>query len=59
MPAEELSKEERKKAREKIAAYHQKKLGELMEAAYQKIVEFKSGKITAFEADYAIHIYHG
>ena len=51
-------KEERDKARKKISDYHQKKLGELMEAVYQKFLAFKRGEISAFEADYAIHIYH-
>jgi hypothetical protein len=58
MSTPELSKEEREKAREKIESYHQKKLGELMDHAYQKITEHKNGKISAFEADYAIHVYH-
>lgn len=52
-----LSKSERDKARKKISDYHQKKLGELLEIVYQKFLEFKLGKISAFEVDYAIHIY--
>lgn len=58
MPHQELSKEDRKRARKKIEIYHQKKLGELIEIIYKKIIEFRNGNISAFEADYAIHVYH-
>ncbi len=53
-----LSKIERDKARKTIEKYHQKKLGELIEGVYQKIQQFKNGKISAFDADYAVQIYH-
>lgn len=57
-PERPLNKTERKEAREKIEEYHKKKLGELMEYVFEKVEEYKKGKIDAFDLDYVIHIFH-
>jgi hypothetical protein len=53
-----LSKKEREEARKKITAYHQKKLDEMIEEVYKSILDHKDGKISAFDVDHAIHVYH-
>lgn len=54
----ELSKQERKLAREKIEDYHKKRLAEFFEYVLEKGNEYKQGKIDIFEMDYIVHIFH-
>ncbi|TSD93771.1 hypothetical protein FOS14_22170 [Skermania sp. ID1734] len=52
------SKAERRAARDLVAAYHQRCLGELLEHVAAAIDRYRVGELDAFEVDQEIHHYH-
>jgi hypothetical protein len=52
------SKAEQRAAREKVAAYHEARLGELVEHVERAVAAFRAGELNAFEVDAVIHRYH-
>ncbi|WP_063000588.1 hypothetical protein [Nocardia jinanensis] len=52
------SKAERKAARDRVAAYHEAHLGELVEHVGRALDGFRAGQADAFEVDALIHQYH-
>ncbi|WP_062999397.1 hypothetical protein [Nocardia mikamii] len=53
-----VSKAERQAARDRVAAYHELCLGELVEHVGQALDRFRAGRMDAFEVDAVIHQYH-
>ncbi|MFX0578770.1 hypothetical protein [Nocardia nepalensis] len=52
------TKAERRAAREQVAAYHEERLGELIEHVGQALDRFRMGELDAFEVDALVHQYH-
>ncbi len=52
------TKAERRVARERVAAYHQARLSELIDRVRESSARFDAGEFDAFEVDEAIHQYH-
>jgi hypothetical protein len=50
---------ERRAARERVAAYHEARLGELVESIAATIDRYRAGEIDAYTVDETIHHYHG
>ena len=54
----EMSKAERKAARERLNAYYLRKQQELLAPVIEAIDRYRRGEIDAWEMDYIIHVYH-
>ena len=52
------TKAERRAAGERVAAYHQARLGELIEYVAAAIDRYRAGEIDAYTVDETIHQYH-
>jgi len=52
------TKSERRAAREKVAAYHEARLAELVERVGEAVDRHRAGDLDAFEVDEVIHQYH-
>ena len=52
------TKAERRAARERVSAYHQSQLAELLSHAGAEIDRYRAGGIDAYAADETIHRYH-
>ncbi|WP_028476842.1 hypothetical protein [Nocardia sp. CNY236] len=52
------SKAQRRAARERVTAYHEARLGELIAHVEQAVAQFRAGELDAFEVDTVIHQYH-
>ena len=52
------TKAERRAARERVAAYHEARLGELIEYIADAIDRYRAGDIDAYAVDETIHHYH-
>jgi len=52
------TKAERRAARETVAAYHEARLGELVEHVAEAVDRRRAGELDAFEVDAVIHQYH-
>lgn len=52
------SKAERQAARDRVTAYHEARLGELLEHVGRALDRFRAGQLDAFEVDAVIHQYH-
>ena len=52
------TKNERRAAREKVAAYHEVQLGELICRVAEAVDRHRAGELDAFEVDEVIHHYH-
>ena len=52
------TKAERRAASERVAAYHEARLGELIEYITAAIDRYRAGEIDAYAADETIHHYH-
>lgn len=52
------TKAERRAARDRVVAYHESQLGELVEHVGRVVDRFRAGERDAFEVDAAIHQYH-
>lgn len=53
-----MSKQQRRAAREAVAAYHQLELSTLIEHVEHAVGRYRAGEIDAFEVDAVIHRYH-
>ncbi|MET8798596.1 hypothetical protein ABZV91_19485 [Nocardia sp. NPDC004568] len=53
-----VSKADRQAARDRVAAYHEEQLGELVEHVGRALDRFRAGELDAFEVDAVIHQYH-
>ena len=51
-------KAERRAARERVAAYHEARLGELIEYIAAAVDGYRTGEIDAYAVDETIHHYH-
>lgn len=51
------TKSERRAAREAVAAYHEARLGELVERVGEAVDRFRAGELDAFDADEVIFQY--
>jgi U5 snRNP spliceosome subunit len=52
------TKAERRAAREHVTAYHEARLGELIEYITAAVDRYRAGEIDAYDVDEAIHHYH-
>ncbi|WP_433489961.1 hypothetical protein [Nocardia grenadensis] len=52
------SKAERQAARDRVAVYHEERLGELVEHVGRALDRFRASQLDAFEVDAVIHQYH-
>ncbi|WP_063041768.1 hypothetical protein [Nocardia pseudovaccinii] len=52
------SKADRRVARERVAAYHKARLGELIEQVGRAVDRLRAGELDVFEVDEVIHRYH-
>ncbi|NHU49380.1 hypothetical protein G9373_43430, partial [Rhodococcus sp. A14] len=52
------SKGQRRSDRALVAAYHEARLGELIECAAAEVDRFRAGDVDAFTVDEALHHYH-
>jgi hypothetical protein len=52
------TKAERRAARERVAAYHEARLGELVEYVTAAIDRYRAGEIDVYTVDETIHHYH-
>jgi hypothetical protein len=52
------TKAERRAARERVSAYHQSQLAELLSHVGAEIDRYRAGEIDAYAADETIHRYH-
>lgn len=52
------SKAERRAARERVSAYHEARLGELLTHVEAALDRWRTGEIDAVDADETIHHYH-
>ncbi|QIS23697.1 hypothetical protein [Nocardia terpenica] len=52
------TKAARRVARERVAAYHEARLGELIEHVGRAVDRLRAGELDAFEVDAVIHRYH-
>jgi hypothetical protein len=52
------TKAERRAAREHVSAYHEARLGELIEYVTAAVDRYRAGEIDAYDVDEAIHHYH-
>jgi hypothetical protein len=52
------TKADRRAARERVAAYHEAQLGELIEQVTAAIDGYRAGEIDAYTVDETIHHYH-
>ena len=52
------TKAERRAARERVSAYHQSQLAELLSHLGAEIDRYRAGEIDAYAADETIHHYH-
>ncbi|PXX52277.1 hypothetical protein DFR70_1339 [Nocardia tenerifensis] len=52
------TKAERRVARERVAAYHEAQLSELVKHVEQEIARFRAGELDVFEVAAVIHRYH-
>ncbi|MCV7030028.1 hypothetical protein [Mycobacterium sherrisii] len=52
------TKAERRAARERVAGYHEARLGELIEHVAAAIDGYRSGEVDAYAVDETIHHYH-
>lgn len=52
------SNADRRAARERVAAYHEVQLGELITHVERAVGRFRAGELDAYEVDAVIHRYH-
>ena len=52
------TKAERRAAREQVSAYHEARLGELIEYVTAAFERYRAGELDAYDVDEAIHHYH-
>ncbi|MBF6215884.1 hypothetical protein IU487_33340 [Nocardia puris] len=52
------SNAQRRAARDRVTAYHEAQLGELIAHVEQAVRRFRAGELDAFEVDAVIHRYH-
>ena len=52
------TKGERRAARERVSAYHQAQLGELLTKVMAAVDRYRAGEIDAYTVDETIHHYH-
>ena len=52
------TKAERRAARERVSAYHQSQLAELLSRVGAEVDRYRAGEIDAYAADETIHRYH-
>ncbi|WP_372663112.1 hypothetical protein [Amycolatopsis kentuckyensis] len=52
------TKDERRAAREAVAAYHEARLAELVARVAEAVDHHRAGELDAFEVDEVIHQYH-